>query len=375
MDGQTQNTEQARFYFFLGTVAEVIKMFPIMKNLKDNGVPYRLVSSGQNSIYNNELLVVNQLGNPDLTVSSGPKKQTFVSLFIWFVITLFKGVISFQKKFGSHTLEERKKVVVYVHGDTLSTLVGTIVAKLNNLKVAHIEAGLRSFDYLNPFPEEITRVLVSKMADVSYCPNDWAMANLKKSGGIKINTQNNTSIESLDFALAQKGDVELLKKLGSKKYYIFLVHRNEHLVNKKLMTNLVDIVQEYSNLLNCVFLLHKPTELVLKNYDLYDKLQTNPNINIVGRMPYVDFMKTLYSSEFIITDGGSTQEEAYFLGKPCLVVRKCTERIEGLGENVVLSKHDPAIVKEFIGNYQHYKRERVEYEKSPSRIISESLLS
>ena len=372
---QEQFNGYSHIYFFLGTVAEVIKMYPVMINLKAKGVGYTLIASGQNSVYDNELLKVNQLGNPDITLSTGPRKQTFLSLFFWFLATLIKGAVRFNKEFTNYSGEEKRHTVVCVHGDTLSTLMGTLIAKFTGLKVAHIEAGLRSFNLFNPFPEEITRIIVSQFADISFCPNAWAASNLKHAGGVKIDTLNNTSLESLNFALSQQGKPEVLTQLGTKKFFIFLLHRNEHLVNRKLMEELVAIAKDYSDRMHCLFLLHKPTELVLKKYQLYSGLSSNPNITIVRRMPYVDFIKTLDASEFIITDGGSTQEEAYFLGKPCLVIRKCTERIEGLNQNVLLSKHNLSLVKDFVDNYERYKRPVITGELKPSEIVVKKLTS
>ena len=104
----------------------------------------------------------------------------------------------------------------------------------------------------------------------------------------------------------------------------------------------------------------------------------NSTEKIIGRVREQDLLKDLISSkksEFIATDGGSNQEEAYYIGKPCIILRNVTERIEGLGENAVLSKGDEKIILKFINNYHKYERGRVKISVNPSRIIIDYLIS
>ena len=102
-----------------------------------------------------------------------------------------------KKIFSENTSED----IFVVHGDTFSTVLGSIIAKILRGKVAHIESGLRSFNILHPFPEELNRIITFKLTDIYYCPNDWAVNNLRKYKGIKINTQLNTLYDSLQLAI------------------------------------------------------------------------------------------------------------------------------------------------------------------------------
>jgi len=247
------------------------------------------------------------------------------------------------------------------------------LAKFFGMKVAHIEAGLRSFNFLHPFPEEIDRVLVSHMADVHFCPNEWAMKNIQNRGGVKVNTENNTLIDSLAIALDQKIDSELIKSIKNNKYFIFILHRQENLMNRELVQNLIEKLSEITKETHCVFVLHEPTRKVLNDMNLLNGLKQNKRITLLSRLSYVEFMHVLSNSEYIITDGGSNQEESYFMGKPCLILRKKTERIEGLGHNVLLSNLDSDTISKFIVKYKSYLKPKVQSNISPSSVICNAL--
>lgn len=348
-------------YFFVGTVAEFIKVFPVLKRMEDCNISYSILASGQNDLSKSELKYFLRNFSP-VYFSKVPKKQSVISLMVWFVYSLITGVIKLRRVF-------KKGDIVVVHGDTLSSLLGAIIAKVFGLKLVHLEAGLRSYNFFRPFPEEICRVLTSFLADVALCPNQWAMNNLKRKGLIKINTYNNTLYESCKFALTQNPDSDIISKLPPKPYFIFITHRQENIYNKKTITQLVSLALEFANHMNCVFVIHSSTREVLKKHKLLDQIESTRNVYVFERIPYITFTHALKNSEFIITDGGSNQEESYYLGKPCLILRKETERIEGLGKNVVLSKLDLQIIREFITNYKNYSYPPIDDEISPSEII------
>ena len=122
-----------------------------------------------------------------------------------------------------------------------------------------------------------------------------------------------------------------------------------------------------------VHITHKPTEKKLKNFGFYSTLEAAQNISLRPRYDYFNFIKLLINSEFLITDGGSNQEEAYYLGKPTILFRSATERQEGLGANVVISDYDQQKIKEFVTNYRQYETEPIQLKKSPTEIIVSSL--
>jgi len=120
--------------------------------------------------------------------------------------------------------------------------------------------------------------------------------------------------------------------------------------------------------------MHAPTIAVLEKKKLFKKLKASKNIILSERLPYIEFMKVLDRCEFIVTDGGSNQEEAYYFGKPCLILRSTTERIEGLGGNVVLSKNNFDSINDFFNNYKKYTSNQIQLKERPGRIIVDALL-
>ena len=119
--------------------------------------------------------------------------------------------------------------------------------------------------------------------------------------------------------------------------------------------------------------MHDITKIALEKYNLLSKLENNENILLVNRIPYFELMHILKNSIFMITDGGSNQEECYYLGLPTLVLRKHTERNEGLGKNVILSKNNFDVVNDFIDNYTKYRIAPVTAINNPSNIIIDYL--
>lgn len=152
------------------------------------------------------------------------------------------------------------------------------------------------------------------------------------------------------------------------------MHRQENLMDKKFFKDVLCRVKDNSKKMKCVIILHKITELALKEMGMYDELKADSNFVLLPRVDYFDFMKLLQASEYVITDGGSNQEELHYMGKPCLIMRKTTERNEGIGENAILFGGDVSWVSRFAESYKDYERKDVEYEVSPSEIISEYLL-
>lgn len=362
--------------FFIGTTAELIKVMPVMKCFSENKTDFEVITSGQNLLTGNPLWQFGNIPIPNVTLSPGPANQTSLSLLWWFFKTLVRGhkILSARYTGSAHsTGSARNETYLIVHGDTISTVMGAILGKLLKMRVAHIEAGIRSFSWFSPFPEEIDRMLVSKLADVHLCPNKWAVNNLKNVKGIKVNTQQNTLLDSLYIAQNSQLEDRYNLPILNNKFFVFVLHRQENVFNKKLVTYLINQLLEVTKELPCLFVMHPLTKKILSDLKLYETLTKNPNITITKRLPYFSFMHILEKCEFLITDGGSNQEEAYYLGKPCLVLRKVTERTEGLGENVILSKGKLDVLPSFVKDYTQYQRLPKQPTVSPSSIIWEVL--
>ena len=320
----------------IGTKAQLIKMAPVMLEMERQEVEYMFVLTGQHNETMQDLILDFGLRQPDDVWASLGEADTKVKLLNWVRVAW--------KEVGSRAYLKTAKSIL-VHGDTLSTLLGAVVGKKFRIPVMHIEAGLRSFNYFHPFPEELIRIMVSKLSSFHFCPGDWAESNLIKSGvkdEIIINTESNTLLDSLRFALKCKGSEQ-----NEKIYAVVSLHRHENLSNNRRFSELMEFVCETSKKINLKFILHPVTKLKLKKNLWNDKLDAC-GVELLDRSGYVDFIELLGSSRFLITDGGSNQEEASYLGLPCLIMRKATERTDGINKNAILSKYDDSSSQGFI---------------------------
>lgn len=359
------------YYFFIGTTAELIKLFPVLKEFQKREINFKIISSGQNDLYNDELLKYLNIQKLDIVLYKGVIRQNFLSLFFWFFKTFFKGIFTLKKEFAK---KNNEKSCLIVHGDTVSTVMGALIGRIFRLSVAHLEAGLRSNNYLHPFPEEIDRVITSYLANWHFCPNRWAVDNLKKRKGIKINTYQNTLLDSLQIAGKLTIDPQLQRQLNNTQFYIFIIHRQENVFNKKLLFGLLTNVLNKTNNLKCLFILHDLTRASLEKFQLLKILQNNKSVIMSSRLPYFQFIPLLFKCEFIITDGGSNQEETSYIGKPCLLLRKFTERIEGLNRNVMVSNNNLRAINDFIDNYKRYQYPIMNLSARPSEIIADNII-
>ena len=348
-------------YVLLGTRAQLIKMAPVMTELDERGLEYEFVFTGQHEETINDLLRVFRLRYPDIVLYSGREISRISEMISWFPVCLYRALKSIP----------RRKGVFLVHGDAISALLGAISAKALGYRVGYVEAGLRSGDLLNPFPEEITRILTSELSDYHFCPGERALINSERYRGEKVNTYYNTLLDSLRMFSERMDDVKV--DLPNSKYCLASIHRFENIFSKKRMEFIVDTILRVSEIMKVVFVLHKPTRERLLELRLHERLSKSENVELRPRYDYFKFMKLLWHSEFLLTDGGGNQEECFYLGKPCLIMRNRTEREDGIGKNAVLSKYDFMVVERFLEEYETLKSEPLGFDVSPSEIIVDFL--
>ncbi len=353
-------------HIFLGTKAQLIKMAPIMRELQTRGIHYNFIFSGQHQETIEDLRNNFGIKAPDITLYRGQDITSVPTMIFWSI-----KLIWFTLRNKNKIWKNDKNGIVLNHGDTFSTLLGSILAKICGLKAAHIESGLRSFNILNPFPEELTRLIVFRLSDYYFTPDEWSLSNLRTHKGIMVNTQGNTLYDSLQLisAVIKPTDV----RIPSDKYAIVSLHRFENLYKKDHLIDIIQLLETISERMPLLFILHNPTKKKLQAFNLLERLQNNPNIETRPRYDYLRFIELVSKSEFVITDGGSNQEECYYLGKPCLLFRNATERQEGIGENTVLSKFETNTIIEFVENYQQYERQTHTISTNPSSIIVNKL--
>lgn len=225
-------------------------------------------------------------------------------------------------------LKKENPKVVLVYGDTNSTLAGALASAKLHIPVAHIEAGLRSFN--KSMPEEINRIVTDHISDILFTPTQTAVNNLKQEGITKgVFNVGDVMYDSLLYFLdISNKKSKIMEKYGLKPrgYYFATIHRAENTDNKNKLTNIVNCLININEPL--VFPIHPRTLKKLKDYHIYSKLKTAPNILLTDALGYLDSIQLMKNAKKIITDSGGIQKEAYMLDVPCITLREETEWIE-----------------------------------------------
>ena len=349
----------------VGTKAQLVKMAPVIKLMEQRKLPFKFVLTGQHTETLDDLIAAFGIRQPDDVLVDIGESDTRFKLFRW-LVTASNAV-------GKRTYFREGAKAILVHGDTLSTLFGALVGKRYTIPVAHIEAGLRSYNYFHPFPEEIIRVLVSRLSSVHYSPGKWACNNLGGISGIIVDTQENTLLDSLRYAIENIN----LADGGADDYAVVSMHRHENLSNRSRLEFLLEEVVQMSEAINVKFILHPVTRTTLAKTGLISKLEGAKNVTLSERMNYLEFISLLSCARFLVTDGGSNQEEASYMQLPCLLLRKHTERQEGLNQKVVISEYSAEVIREFVSKNSNSDQTR-KYSLpnvSPASIIVDHLFS
>jgi UDP-N-acetylglucosamine 2-epimerase (non-hydrolysing) len=274
-----------------------------------------------------------------------------------------------------------KPDLILVVGDVNSTLAGALTANKLNIKLAHIESGLRSFD--ETMPEEINRILTDKLCDLFFVTEPSGMENLKKEGvqGSKIKFVGNTMIDTLIGFTDKIERASILEKSGlvPKQYVLATLHRPATVDFEAGLKKLIELFENIAKKYKIVFPIHPRTVSNLKKFGLYEKLIQNNNLITTEPLDYFAFQKLIKYSKFIITDSGGIQEESTFLQVPCLTLRNNTERpitcIEGTN---TLVKFDIDEISKLIseienGTYKKGKIPKLWDGKATERIFTELL--
>jgi len=359
-------------HVFIGTKAQYIKMAPLLRRMDSERVDYRLIDSGQHGDLTVALRDELGLREPDFRLG-GIRDVVSVPQAVGWSLRLVGHLVSRarlrDRVFGGHG------GVCVVHGDTPSALLSALLAKRAGLDVAHVEAGLRTFRWLHPFPEEIVRVLVGRISDILFAPGPVAAANLRKTAvkGRIVVQPANTVLESVRDVLGagrqadERPDGQTAAGGDRSGPVLVTMHRVENLHRRSRREALVDLVEGLACRWPVRWVVHGPTERALAG-EARARL-SDAGVELVPLMAYGEFLANLAAAPFVISDGGSIQEECALLGVPTLVWRDRTDRGDGLGENVVLSHYDPAIVRDFVHDPHRYRRQPRAPEFSPSAQI------
>jgi len=224
-------------------------------------------------------------------------------------------------------LEERPDWVVVV-GDVNSTVACTLTAKKLGLRVAHLEAGLRSFD--RTMPEEINRLATDALADLLWTPSPDADENLRREGvpPARVERVGNIMIDTFEMmrpAIERAGTAASLN-LAEQSYALVTMHRPSNVDTQSRLERVVEALCGVAHHLPVVFPVHPRTRGRLESFGLWDRLAGTPGMRLSSPLGYVEFANLIVNARFILTDSGGVQEESTYLGIPCLTLRDNTER-------------------------------------------------
>jgi UDP-N-acetylglucosamine 2-epimerase (non-hydrolysing) len=338
----------------VGTRPEAIKMAPIILELQKSKwcFPIVLATSQHNELLYNTLKIFNIL--PDFNLKIMKKNQNLEDL----TSNLIKKVSNFFKKM--------KPDLVLAQGDTTTVMTTALCCFYEKIPFGHVEAGLRSGDLYNPFPEEFNRIVADKLATLNFAPTNQAKKNLLKEGILKntIYVTGNTVIDSLFYILKNKNfqnENEVIKKLPKdKKNILVTLHRRESFGKplKNILLSIKTLAQSHENDLFFIYPVHPNPNV--KNTVL-NILSNISNILITDPLTYENFVKVMSKSWLVLTDSGGIQEEAPALGKPVFVLRDTTERPEVIKEGLcLLVGRDPeriiSSVEWMLSNPEEYNK-------------------
>lgn len=312
-----------RLLSILGTRPEATKMAPVVRILSADGrFQHALVVTAQHREMLDQVMGLFQL-KADFDLDIMRNRQSLSQITSRSLTGL------------DRVMEQTKPDLVLVHGDTTTTLAGALSAYYHQIPVAHVEAGLRSGDRLNPYPEELNRILTDDIADICFAPTPGAALNLKREGIKKsrIFITGQTAVDALISLSGSLNQRPLPPQLSKTRPFILVeVHRRENWGEplKQVSLALADIAQQFPQL-DLVLSLHKNPAV---RQSILPQLTGQANVHILEPLLFLDFLLLMKRCQFVVTDSGGVQEEAPSFHKPVLVVRRVTERPEGVWHHV-----------------------------------------
>jgi UDP-N-acetylglucosamine 2-epimerase (non-hydrolysing) len=349
-----------------GTTGELIKLMPVLVRLRRRGQPFLLVSTGQQVTQIPRLLELAGLGPVEVWLAEGARGRdlrTNRDIPRW-AATVAARYLRDYRPLRRRLRDGGRGSLVLVHGDTMTTLYGAVLGRALRAPVAHIESGLRSFDLLHPFPEELNRRLTSRIATICYAPGPWAASNLRR--GQVVDTGSNTIRDALAMVEPQAA---VPIELPDEPFGIVSLHRFELLNDRRLLAQALEVLSASEWPL--LFVDHPVTVAAVKRFGLEHHFDAG--LRPIPRLDFFGFVATMRRSSFLVTDSGGSQEETYYLDLPCLVHRKRTERLEGLGETAVLSGYAIDVLRSFLDDPARNRRRSELPVKSPSDVIVDDL--
>jgi len=299
----------------VGARPNFMKIAPIQKELDSRGIPNILLHTGQHYDDNMSKVFFDDLKmkKPDIYLGVGSGSHATQTA---------KVMVEFEEVCIQH-----KPSMVVVVGDVNSTLACSLVSAKLNIKCAHVEAGLRSFD--REMPEEINRIVTDSICDILFTPSVDGDENLLNEGvkESKIHMVGNVMIDSLFSNLEFANNLDILAQYGiSKDYALVTLHRPSNVDDKTIFSNIINALESLSGDVEFVFPMHPRTKKMAEKFNLYNRIASIPGMKITAPVGYLEFISLMSNSRLVLTDSGGLQEETTALGIPCLTIRENTER-------------------------------------------------
>jgi UDP-N-acetylglucosamine 2-epimerase (non-hydrolysing) len=319
---------QKKVIFTFGTRPEAIKLATVIKKFAENNHEFKpvVVVTAQHRQMLDQVLELFQI-QPDYDLNIMSHDQTLSQI----TARALEGL--------DHILDREKPDIMFVQGDTTTTFVGALSAFYHHIPVAHVEAGLRTYNRYHPYPEEINRVMTSSLADLHFAPTEASRSNLLKENIplSKIFVTGNTVIDALlDVAGREYQFEDTLCDIFSDnttKKILLTTHRRENHGGpmKDICHALLTILCTFKHV-EVVFPVHMSPRV---RDIVYPLLENHPRIHLMPPLDYQAFVNVMKQSYLILSDSGGVQEEAASLGKPVLVLRETTERNEAVEAGTV----------------------------------------
>jgi UDP-N-acetylglucosamine 2-epimerase (non-hydrolysing) len=296
----------------VGTRPEIIKMQPVLVEIKKRNHKLVLVHTGQHYDFMMSDVFINELeiSKPDYflkvkTLSQGMQVGEIIASC-------------------DRILESENPDIVLVQGDTNSALGGSIASAKLDLPIGHVEAGCRSFD--KHMQEEINRVLISDIATLNFAPTENCLVNLQREGikSEQIFLTGHPIVDLLNTVSGTKITTTVLDDLGIKQrnYYLVTIHRRENIENKDKISDILKALSLISKEIPIIFPCHPHTELQINKFGLTNYLKKIKTIKTVG---YFESLSLIQNARIVLTDSGGIQQESAILGTPCITLRSVTE--------------------------------------------------
>jgi len=349
LESKIQNAKKQKIILFIfGTRPEIIKLFILHRVLQGSAEFCPLLFNTEQQSISGDIMDYLNI-DVDIKADAITGRSPDLGFFISYLLR------NLNEKFNDKTLIPRRKIDgIVVQGDTASAYCGALWGFLNEIPVFHVEAGLRTFDHKNPFPEEFYRESIARSSSLNFCPTLISYNNLIKEG---IKKEKNFIVgNTINDAMITLVNEDKINVPEHKNYILSTLHRRENWNNVADYARILyDVIDKNKTDKKILHLLH-PNPEIRKSF--YSRLNGNMPENLLITEPVHDYFKMLglvRSSHTILSDSGGLQEESLFFNIPCGVMRKVTERPEVLEKNAKLLPFEYEKVVDFLEYSKEYK--------------------